>query len=195
MISRKKLNRIKGKYSNIFKALFLKIDVEALPKKYRNFDDNFKRLVSPITKACDDGHTVGLDFGCGIGGCCVLGHLMGLKMTGIDIPEAEGKPSPYLSLQTELNSQGYPIVMADTNEYPWEFDDDQFDFVILYFSINKEFMHSELGFERRLEELLRITKKDGSWYIWPTMHFNLMTRKSKDRTFDKDSKVKIVLGV
>ncbi len=192
---RRKLDRIKNRYNNVFKDVYDKIDVEKLPKKYRDFENNFKRLSDPMVKASNDGYKVGLDFGCGMGGCCVVGHLLGLEITGIDIPEADGKPSPYLPLQEELKSRGYPIVLTDTNEYPWEFSDDQFDFIILYFSLNKEFMHSKLGFERRLEELLRITRKGGSWYIWPTMHFNLMTRKHEDGTFDEDGKVKIVFGV
>lgn len=194
-MNRKKLKQIKDQYNSFFRSVYSRIKVEELPKKYQDFENNFKRLVDPVLKAYNDGYRVGLDFGCGIGGCCVAGHMMGLKMTGIDIPEAEGKPSPYVPLQKELQSRGYSIILSDTNKYPWDFKDDQFDFIVLYFSLNKEFMHSELDFELRLNELLRITRKGGAWYIWPTMHFKLMKRKRKDGSFDKEGKIKIVFGV
>jgi len=193
-IMRNRLNHIRDRYNNVFKNLYDNINVGELPKKYRDYEGNFKRFANPVLKAHDDGYKTGLDFGCGVGGCCVVGSLLGLKMTGVDIPEAEGKPSPYLSLQHRMQ-KNYSIVLCDTTEYPWEFEDNQFDFIVLYFSLNKEFMHEDkLDFQKRLDELVRITRKGGAWYIWPTMHFNLMTRKQEDRTFNRDKKVKIIFG-
>ena len=159
-------------------------------KKYLNLKKNFDRTNKQIKSLVANGHTYGLDFGCGVGFGLVLGKLHGIEIVGLDIPhysganpvyDAKGGPSPFISSQNKLKELGYTVVLRDTMEFPWnEFKDDQFEFVMSFFSITKHFGNDghEWDWEKRLEELKRVTKSTGTWYIGPKCHHVTVERQT-----------------
>lgn len=182
------------------------VDTAFIPRKYLNPEKNYKRLEPPILRAKQMGFMNGLDFGCGSVGSMIVARLHGLEVVGLDIPygiddSKEGernrngleakkiveKSSVHLGQQNNLNKMGYRVVIRDTNNYPWdEFADNEFDFILAYFALSKEWVnHSDtLDFSteiyrQRLTELIRITRDGGVWYIYPKNHIHA-TEKHKD---------------
>lgn len=191
------LNRRTGRaherYVKTYEDIFSEINPEELPKKYRDIDTNYRRFSKPVMKAVRNGFKLGLDFGCGTSGCEVIGRLLGVHIIGMDIPVADGKESPYVPLQRALQRRGYNIILRDTTLYPWDFRDDNFDFVILYFSLNKEFMHEDtFNLQLRLAELMRVTKNGGKWFVWPRAHHKILLLRQPE--FDKEKSITIEFG-
>jgi len=164
-----------------------------IPQKYRNQKRNYERHITPLKRIRSLGLSKGLDFGCGLGSSCVLGKMMQLDITGIDIPSTGIKrnrgtgimekvpelESRYLPVQTHLISLGYPIQIMDTTQTPWEcFEDQEFEFILCLWSINKQFMNREdWDLEDRIKEMVRITDKKGTWFIRPERHSNLASSR------------------
>lgn len=176
------------KFANIINKAMQMSDISKVPTKYLSPKKNFKRCSGLIKTARELDYSRGLDFGCGMGFCTVLGKLFGIDVVGLDIPTVGGmkrnkkgrRPSgssPYLSIQTSLQQLGYPMVIADTNKFPWDFEDDEFDFIIAWFSLTKQHMDKdEWSVEERLSEMVRITKKSGHWFVHPKNHVNVVNR-------------------
>jgi SAM-dependent methyltransferase len=132
-----------------------------------------------------------LDFGCGVGFSLVLGKLYNIEVVGLDIPIYKGEnpiystqdaqPSPFLKVQKKLVSAGYRVVLRDTVLFPWEeFEDNEFEFITFFFSIIKNFGDDEnlWDLNKRLHELVRITKPNGSWHIEPKRHIRTILREA-----------------
>ena len=187
------------KYIQLFKQSMEEVDTKFIPAKYLNPNKNYNRILPPILKAKQAGFKTGLDFGCGSIGSPIVARLFDLELTGLDIPcgiddSAEGernrkgleasevwdKTSIHLAPQVNLQKMGYKIIIRDTTIYPWEeFQDNEFDFIMAYFALSKEWIkHKDvldfLGeeYKRRLQELARITKKNGVWYVHPKTHID-----------------------
>lgn len=175
-------------------------ELVGIPDKYLQIKPNYLRVSRPITAALHSNFKKGLDFGCGMGFCSVLGRIAGIEIVGLDIPTVGGEkrnkkgirpdgPSPYLSVQKNLQKMGYPIVIADTNEYPWDFKDDEFEFVIAWFSLTKQHMNKEnWSIDDRVAELVRITKPSGRWMLYPQNHVHVASRYNL-----KKKKIKVSL--
>ena len=210
-----------NKYTELFNKSFEgleSLDIRYVPKKYMNPVKNYNRLVKPILKAVKSKFKKGLDFGCGCVGSSIIGRLHGIEIVGLDIPygldDSEegnrnrlGKPASEISdkisvhfpIQKNLQKMGYSIIVRDTTIYPWEeFNDNEFDFVMAYFALSKEWTNHKdtLNFEgeiykKRLEQLFRITKDGGRWFVHPKNHIisvlqhkNLMNKNIKIENWD-----------
>lgn len=182
-------DEIYGRFARIMHKI---LDPESLRgtkyTKYLNVEKNFKRMNKQIQSLVREGHTYGIDFGCGVGFSLVLGKLYGIDIVGIDIAHYSGEnpvydhdgPSPFLTSQHRLKDLGYSVILRDTLEFPWtELKDDQFEFVMSFFSVTKNFgdKDNKWDWKRRLEELQRITKPAGDWYIGPKKHYNTVLRQ------------------
>jgi len=174
-------------------------DLSRVPEKYLDIQKNYSRAEKVLNLVKTKRYSKGLDFGCGMGFCTVLGHVHGIEIVGMDIPSVGGTkrnrkgirptgPSPYLSMQENLKKLGYPVLIADTTEYPWAFSDDEFDFIIGWFAITKQHMDKEdWSVEDRINELMRVTKKSGHWFLFPKSHVNVAHR------FDNPKDIEMVL--
>lgn len=177
-----------NRFHKIMGAVIEASDVSMVPNKYLALHSNFARADRVVREARKLGFRKGLDFGCGMSYCSVLAKIYNLKIVGLDIPEVGGKkrnnkgnrragPSPYLSVQKTLQRFGYPIVIADTTRFPWDFRDNEFEFVIAWFALNKQHMDREdWSMKDRLNELVRITKPKGVWFLHPKSHAKAFKR-------------------
>jgi len=135
-----------------------------------------------------------LDFGCGMAWPTVLGRLIGLRMVAVDVPhynyaderdfvaikkafktDENSFELPYIEVLKHLMGLGHDIRLLDTNLFPWPgFAENEFDCVFAHWSMGKNFIDNgktrdELNelYERRIAEMVRITKPDGVWYVSP----------------------------
>ncbi len=186
------------KFASVIKQAMKMSDISKVPTKYLSPKKNYKRSSGLIKAARELKYSRGLDFGCGMGFCTVLGKLSDIDVVGLDIPTVGGMkrnkkgrrpsgPSPYLSMQTSLQELGYPLIITDTNQFPWDFEDDEFDFVIAWFSLTKQHMDQDAwDIKERLTEMVRITRPSGHWFVHPKGHVNVVNRS---RLNSKDIKV------
>lgn len=177
-----------NKFDDAMKRAMQMSDISKVPTKYLSPKKNYKRNSNLIKTVRKFKYSRGLDFGCGMGFCTVLGKLFDIDIIGIDIPTVGGikrnkkgrrppGPSPYLSMQTSLQKLNYPIIITDTNNFPWGFEDNEFDFIIAWFSLTKQHMDkNEWNIKDRLSEMVRITKKSGHWFVHPKSHVNVVGR-------------------
>lgn len=190
-----------NKFSNAMKQAMELSDTSGVPNKYMSPKKNYNRSFNLIKAARELQYTKGLDFGCGMGFCTVLGKITNIEVVGLDIPTVGGmkrnkkgmRPSgssPYLSMQKNLQSLGYPIVIADTNRFPWDFEDNEFDFIVAWFSLTKQHMDKEeWSMNDRLAEMVRITKSGGHWFVHPKSHVNVVNRSGLN-----SKSIKVVLA-
>lgn len=179
-------------FDSIYKKVFRTVDASRLPKKYLDTNLLYNRFFNRLKDIKESGLTTGIDFGCGVGGTSVLGRLMGLEIYGLDIPYvvyAEGSDNyvrkeginPLSLVQNELKKIGYNMVVRDTSVYPWdEFVDDQFEFLLSFNSLDDDYSSNSekdhISFKRknminRMNEILRITKKDSLWMVGTTRKY------------------------
>ncbi len=189
---------IKNQFQKTMLDVIAKSDVSKVPSKYTNVKRNYDRISKIIGRAKKLNLTRGLDFGCAMCFCTVLGQLSGLNVTGVDIPSVGGlKPngrlrrnrvSPYLSIQENFQKIGYPIKIMDTTKFPWDFQDNEFEFIVMWYSFNKQQMESgSWNLEDRARELSRITKINGHWMVHPASHVAKISRR-----FKNDKKINMV---
>jgi len=177
-----------NQFVDIMKKAIQVSDVSGVPAKYLALQKNYDRSLKVVTLAKKRGYLRGLDFGCGMGFCTVLGKLNKIEIVGLDIPTVGGMkrnkkgrrpdgPSPYISVQNNLQKLGYSIVISDTNNMPWDFMDDEFDFITAWFSLAMQHMNKEeWSVQDRLSEMIRITKPSGCWFIHPKGHVVVANR-------------------
>ncbi len=185
------------KYTQIFQESLEGVDTTLIPGKYLKPKYNYHRVSAPVSKAKRAGFKRGLDFGCGSVGSPIIGRLYGLEITGLDIPygldrSKEGertrggikedqlmnKTSIHLGPQQNLQEMGYKIIIRDTTVFPWEeFSENEFDFVMAYYALSKEWVsHADTldfdgeQYKQRVQELIKLTRKKGKWYIHPQPH-------------------------
>jgi len=163
-------------FLKIMNYIIAEVGAVGVHKKYLNQRTNFNRHIKTIQAIQKMKMFKGLDFGSGLCSCLVIGKLLKLDISGLDIPN-----TPYLPVQKKLISMGHKIHIMDTTQFPWtDFKDDEFEFITFFYSINKQFLNNEKwSMEDRLKELSRITKKDGAWFIYPSRHLNLFNRYPK----------------
>lgn len=198
-------------YEQLFEQSLNGIDTTFVPNKYLNPKKNYKRFELSLLKAKKMGFSRGLDFGCGCVGSPIIAKLCGLQLVGLDIPygiddSAEGernrhgivassvanKESVHLGIQKNLQKMGYEIVIRDTNNYPWnEFPDNDFQFMLAYFALSKEWVNHKdtLNFSgevyrQRLLELVRISAQNSVWFVHPKNHIRSI-HKYKDLLMTK----------
>jgi hypothetical protein len=202
------------KYTEIFKQSLQGVDTSDIPNKYLDAKKNYHRILRPIAKAKKRSFKKGLDFGCGSIGSPIVARLFEMEVVGIDIlqgiddsPEGERnrngikeskvavKDSVHLGPQRNLQKMGYSIVLRDTNIYPWEeFSDNEFDFVMAFFALSKEWTnHSDTldfsgkEYTKRINELFRISKNNSVWYVHPQGHIKSIEKMLK--TTEKNIKI------
>jgi len=179
---------VKNKFRKVIKGAIEKSDVSLVPSKYLNINRNYNRISRVVETIKTRGLATGLDFGCAMCFCTVLGQLNGINITGLDIPNVGGlKPngrprragvSPYLSVQKNIQKLGYPVKIMDTTKFPWDFLDDEFEFIVMWYSFNKQQMDSaNRDLEKRALELSRITKPNGQWFVHPASHIPKITQR------------------
>ncbi|MHA2279414.1 MAG: class I SAM-dependent methyltransferase [Promethearchaeota archaeon] len=152
--------------------------------KYSNPNRNFARLLVGIKKARKAGKTAGLDFGCGCGHSLVLARLMEMELVGLDIIQ-----NPYIPIQDKLRAHGYRIERFDTFNFPWEFEDSSFDFVVSWFSQGSQSYNREATVEKirqRNQELVRISAQDALWLVYPRRHLNNIQHHAGDLLVPKN---------
>ena len=188
------------KFICIMQSVYTKENLSTVPKKYYNLERLFSRffvLLNYITQQKRNLNK-GLDFGCGCGVSVVLGRILGFDITGLDVINNQ-----YTKIQKALCDMGYPIVICDTNKFPWVmFIDDSFDFISAYSSIIMPPNFTELlenyskvvlmvpdivnKYDKiprepvpieRYKELIRITKPGGSWFVSPEWHLRMLPKE------------------
>ena len=128
--------------------------------KYRNELLLFKRFYTLMSSLRLKGMRKGLDVGCSHGSCAVLGKLMGIEVIGI-----EKSPSKYeFTSHAYLKTLGLNFFYLD-DSYPWQFEANEFGFIIALFSLNKEWKYIDC--DQHIKELSRITRPRGMWVIEP----------------------------
>lgn len=166
-------------------------DLSAIPEKYLNSRKLYDRFLPVIETVKTFGFTGGLDFGCGVGAATVLASLLGVSLVGVDIPNYPDGPNPYSVVHANLIKMGYPIRIFDTARFPWDFANNQFQFLLGFCSIGKDnsptsekdkaTMQQAEWVNKRLAELVRITKRKGVWFLGPkaTISFVRQNRSFK----------------
>jgi len=174
---------IEQAFYSIMKDVYTEQNLQTIPQKYHDLFNMFGRFYPLINYISQSGLKRGLDFGCGCAITVVLGKLMGLDITGIDTHDSGSKSRNsyrkickglsvpdciYTGIQNDLRAKGYIIINRNTGDFPWsEFKDDAFEFMCSYWGLNTNHSDKECDFKLRYQELIRITKPKGIWYIWP----------------------------
>lgn len=164
-------------FAEIHKASLRGADLSCIPEKYINSKKLYDRFVPVMEAVRGYDLNKGVDFGCGVGAATVLGRLMGVEITGIDIPEYTTGPNPYSVVHQNLVKAGYPIKIFDTSQYPWDFAPNSFQFLLGFCAIGKDTspnnvkdkdnMQQSDWVNDRLSELVRITRRKGIWFLGP----------------------------
>jgi SAM-dependent methyltransferase len=174
-------------FTRHMKPAYQKENLARVHTKYHDLQTLFKRFYKPLRNLKKLGLKRGLDFGCGTCGAVVVGKLLGIEIVGLDldfqredVPGGEGECC-YKLVQDKLREQGFPIVNRNTNRFPWkEFKASEFDFVLSYYGLNKNFAEARPGdykgklLDRRWQELARVTAPKGLWVLYPHDHIQLI---------------------
>jgi 2-polyprenyl-3-methyl-5-hydroxy-6-metoxy-1,4-benzoquinol methylase len=143
-----------------------------------NIEDRFKnaemlwhRYSRVIEHAKSMGYKKGLDFGPGSCPGLIAGKLLGVDVSGIDIPICRGLPNRFHTIHQHAIQKGFNLTICDTDLYPWAFDSDSFDFVLCFDALFvdwKQHIDWKVDPSRclsRINEMLRILKNGGGFYI------------------------------
>ena len=82
---------MKNKFRKIMKNIISDSDISLVPTKYTNVDRNYARISRIVHNLQNLKLTKGMDFGCGMCFCTILGKLNGIDITGLDIPSRSVK--------------------------------------------------------------------------------------------------------
>jgi len=167
--------KLEQDFTEIMRAAYRESGIENILPQYISIKKLYDRFFPLLEKIRKDKFKKGIDFGCGVSAAVVLGQLMDLDIIGIDIDEeftvyplSKGDYS-YLPVQKNLAEKGFKILLFDTNCIPWDFEDDEMDFVFTFYSLLYDFSYSykdKTLIENRLREMARILKNKGCIYFY-----------------------------
>jgi len=103
-------------------------------------------------------------------------------MTGVDVPS-----KTYGGVHEELQASGYDIRIFDTRETPWPFRAGAFDFVLNYCALGGRTPPKQM-----LDQLVRITKRNGIWLITRMSTIRALQKNVVIRTRLKSKSIRIV---
>ena len=173
---------IEKKFYSIMVPIYNKENLKTVDPKYHNLKTMFIRFYGKLCNIKQDGGMKGLDFGCGCAAASVIGKLIGLDITGLDVTV-----NRYLKIQAILRNLGHSITTRNTDVFPWdEFKDNEFDFVCSHWGITMQLLgevnplnstgERQPCFDERYKELIRITKPNGVWYVTPERNIEVVQK-------------------